>query len=266
MTESQRESTGLPNRSPAKVLVLTPVKDAARHLPAYVERIEALSYPRARLSIGLLEGDSRDGTWPMLEGLRTRLEIRCDRVVLERRDHGFHMPGNVPRWAPGYQLTRRTILARARNQLLFRALRDEDWVLWLDVDVIAYPVDLIERLLAYDLDIVHPHCVLKPGGPTFDRNGWADHGRKALDDFRGAGRPVRLDAVGGTVLLVRADAHRDGLIFPAFRYGVESPVIRPSHEVWGRGEVETEGLGAMARDMGLQCWGLPDLEVIHAPE
>jgi peptide chain release factor subunit 1 len=36
--------------------------------------------------------------------------------------------------------------------------------------------------------------------------------------------------------------------------------------VWGKGEVETEGLGIMAQDMGYQCWGLPDLEVIHAPE
>jgi hypothetical protein len=29
---------------------------------------------------------------------------------------------------------------------------------------------------------------------------------------------VRLDGVGGTVLLVRADVHRDGLLFPPFRY------------------------------------------------
>lgn len=68
------------------------------------------------------------------------------------------------------------------------------------------------------------------------------------------------------MLLVRADRHRDGLIFPPFRYGVESPHIRRQHPVWGRGEIETEGFGAMAADMGLQCWGLPDLEIIHANE
>jgi hypothetical protein len=31
-------------------------------------------------------------------------------------------------------------------------------------------------------------------------------------------------------------------------------------------QLESEGLGIMVADMGLQSWGLPDLEVIHAPE
>jgi hypothetical protein len=31
-----------------------------------------------------------------------------------------------------------------------------------------------------------------------------------------------------------------------------------------RGEIETEGLGLMAFDMGHLCWGMPDEEVIHA--
>ena len=29
------------------------------------------------------------------------------------------------------------------------------------------------------------------------------------------------------------------------------------------GEIETEGLGIMAADMGLECWGLPLLEIRH---
>ncbi len=248
------------------VLVLTPVKDAAHHLAGYVERIEGLTYPRQALSIGLLESDSRDGTWEGLAALGQRLEARCRRVGLFRRDFGFSMPPGVERWAPAYQLVRRCILARARNNLLFRSLDNEDWVLWLDVDVIAFPADIVELLLAYDLDIVHPHCVLEPGGPTFDRNGWSDHGHCRLEHRRGSASPVRLDSVGGSILLVRANLHRDGLIFPPFRYGIESPAIRPMHPVWGKGEIETEGLGILARDMGHQCWGLPDLEIIHAAE
>ena len=31
----------------------------------------------------------------------------------------------------------------------------------------------------------------------------------------------------------------------------------------GMGEVETEGLGLMAKDMGHECWGMPNLEVVH---
>ena len=68
-----------------------------------------------------------------------------------------------------------------------------------------------------------------------------------------------LDAVGGTILLVRADVHRGGLVFPPFLYGRESPRIRPV-----RGEIETEGLAIMARDRGHACWEMPHLEVRHA--
>ena len=29
------------------------------------------------------------------------------------------------------------------------------------------------------------------------------------------------------------------------------------------GEIETEGLGMMAHDMGYECWGMPNLEIRH---
>jgi peptide chain release factor subunit 1 len=251
------------DRERPRVLILTPVKNAAAYLDGWVERIERLQWPRQALSLGLIESDSVDGTWERLAALAPALRRRAERVTLCKRDYGFRAPAGAPRWAPGIQRLRRTILARARNQLLFRALRDEDWVLWIDVDVIDYPSDVIERLLAARLDIVHPHCVTRPGGPTFDRNAWRDDGAATLEDFRGRG-PVRLDSVGGTMLLVKADLHRDGLIFPPFPYGVANPHIRRRHPIWGQGEIETEGFGAMALDMGAQCWGLPDLEIIHA--
>ena len=48
--------------------------------------------------------------------------------------------------------------------------------------------------------------------------------------------------------VVRADLHRQGLVFPSY-----------SH----RGYIETEGLAAMAHDMGVQCWGMPGLRIVH---
>ena len=70
------------------------------------------------------------------------------------------------------------------------------------------------------------------------------------------------------MLLVRADAHRDGLIFPAYLYGRQSPVARDPNPWTGGagGEIDTEGLGLMARDLGYQCWGMPNLEIRHADE
>jgi hypothetical protein len=246
------------------VLILTPVKNAAEHLDGYFAGLRRLRFPREKISVALLESDSIDGTFAMLQRLAQENSGHFRRVQVFKRDYGFQPPANLPRWEPSLQLARRNVLARARNQLLFRALDEEDWVLWLDVDIISYPPDMIETLLAHKRDILQPDCVRAPGGLSFDLNAWKDHGRLHLHDLRGTGGPVRIDSVGGTVLLVRADIHRDGLIFPPFLYGLESPVIRPHHPVWRRGEIETEGLAAMAHDMGLQCWGLPDLAVVHA--
>jgi len=248
------------------VLILTPVKDASRFLGRYVELIEKLKWPKTQLSIGILESDSIDDTPNLLDSLRPRLLARAERVNLMKRDFGFRIPAGLARWDPAFQLARRAVLARSRNQLLFRALSNEDWVLWIDSDVIDYPSDTIERLLSYGCDILQPHCVQEPNGTSFDRNAWASGGSRYMHDMRGDPSPVRLDSVGGTMLLVRADLHRDGLIFPAFRYGLESRLARQSHPVWGAGEIETEGLAMMARDMGYQCWGLPDFEIIHASD
>ena len=247
------------------VLVLTPMKGARRHLETYVGLLEAMDWPKNRLALGILEGDSNDGTFDELVALLPRLEARASRVSLHRRHYGFQLPAGLPRWTPALQLARRQILARVRNQLLFRALRDEDFVLWIDVDLESYPPDVLKQLIGTGFDIVMPNCVLKPGGPTYDRNAWGDKGRVTFDLRRGSG-PVRLDAVGGTMLLVRADLHRDGLVFPPFPYGNQNDRVRDSHPVWGRGEIETEGFGIMAVDMGIQPWGLPDLEIVHRSE
>ncbi|MEW2258850.1 glycosyltransferase [Streptomyces sp. NPDC047869] len=262
------EPAPVPASERPRVLVLTPVKDAAAFLPRYLENLRALDYPREAISLGLLEGDSRDTTRELLQQALPGLESEYRRVTLAHRDFGLQLEG--PRWETGVQRRRRSVLARARNHLLSRALADEEWVLWLDVDVTDRPADLIQRLLGARKDIVVPHCATTAGGPTYDLNTFVLHrragtlnwdqwlrdgilqpprgfGRTYLDELRGQGL-VRVDSVGGTALLVRADLHRDGLAFPCFPY---------------QHLIETEGLAAMARDMGTACWALPDLEVLH---
>jgi hypothetical protein len=243
-----------------KILILTPVKDAAAFLPDYFKALNSLDYPFESISVGFLESDSRDETFEELERLLPVLRNQFRKVGLWRKNFGFLLPPDVERWDEKFQLPRRVTLAKSRNHLLFHALDDEDWVLWLDVDVVEYPPDIIKQLLETRKLLVQPHCVLEYGGRTFDRNGWREHGKYHLDSLRAEGDLVKLDAVGGTMLLVHADAHRDGLIFPAFPYGRENAKIRK--EIWG-GEVETEGLGIMALDMGIQPWGMPNLEIKH---
>lgn len=246
-----------------RVLVLTPIKDVADCAETYGRLLDSLTYPRHLVSVGLLESDSRDGTYEVFRALLPRLARERAGARLWKRDFGFHLPPGVPRWAPAFQLARRAVIARSRNHLLLRALDDEDWVLWIDADVMSYPPDVIERLRATGREIVHPHCLKERGKATFDLNAWRDRGTLGLGDLRGEGELVRLDAVGGTMLWVRADLHRDGLVFPSFPYGTDSPFVRRPNP-WGTvGELDTEGFGIMARDMGHQCWGMPDLVVRH---
>jgi hypothetical protein len=249
-----------------KVLILTPVKDATSHLDRYFANLAALDPRGLTLSLGMLESDSEDPTFDHAQRGMATLDGRFARTGLWRKPFGYRLPPGVPRWSHEHQIARRSVLARSRNHLLFHALDDEDWVLWLDVDVIQYPPDLIQRLLTTGKPIVHPHCVLCYGGRTFDQNAWAGQPPRTMDAMRQEGPLVPLDAVGGSCLLVKADLHRDGLIFPPFLYGRASPAARTPGP-WAPlppGEIETEGLGLMARDMGEQCWGLPTFEILHA--
>jgi mannan polymerase complexes MNN9 subunit len=50
------------------------------------------------------------------------------------------------------------------------------------------------------------------------------------------------------MLLIKADAHREGLTFPPYVYNKR---------------IETEGLAAMARSMGIKSWGMPHVEIMH---
>ncbi len=249
-----------------KVLILTPIKDAAPFLDRYFENLAALDGRGLTLSLGLLESDSADATF---EHAQRGMAALTDRFVLTglwQKSFGYRLPPGVPRWSHEHQLERRGVLARSRNHLLFHALDDEDWVLWLDVDVIQYPPDLIQRLLSTGKSIVHPHCVLGYGGRTFDQNAWAGQPPRTMDAMRREGPIVPLDSVGGSCLLVAADLHRDGLIFPPFLYGRANSLARTPGP-WAPlppGEIETEGFGLMARDMGEQCWGLPTFEILHA--
>ncbi|MCE9648478.1 MAG: glycosyltransferase [Parvibaculum sp.] len=260
-----RKSTSSATMPP--VLILTPVKNASRFLPRYFELLAALDYDPASISLGFIDGGSIDTTYDDIAARLPALHRTCRRVHLMRESDGVDIEG--ARWLTPAQRLRRATLARARNRLLANALDDEAWVLWLDVDLIDYPSDLLSRLVTAGKDIVVPRCTL-PDGRDFDLNsfrfdparGPAEHPRHLIDGIYqppvGYGRayvgdlagqsPARLDSVGGTALLIRADLHRDGLNFPAY-----------SH----RGYIETEGLAMMAADMGYQCWALPELRIVH---
>jgi hypothetical protein len=241
------------------VLIATPVKNAEDYLGSYFALLGKLSYPADCLSLGFLESDSTDGTYAALERRLGDLQRRFRRVGLWKHDFGVDFPTDEGRWAEELQPVRRAILARSRNHLLSHALDDEEWVFWVDVDMIEAPADVLDRLLAAGKEIVQPHCVLLPDGPTFDMNGWRDHGRLHHDDFRGGDDVVQLHAVAGTMLSAGLVFRRtmmgakEGPLFTGVTAGPDSPFSRVADALARRDFLY---LVVILSALGLQRWFL----------
>ena len=264
------------NRTDYNILIVTPFADTEARLRTYLTLLNKLNYPRDKISVAI----GHDSGFKRADGVRTlareflksfhelnvyTLEVDQNSVSYENR----HLTN--------LQELRRRHLAASRNDLLSQALSDKhDWVLWIDVDLVYIPPNLIQLLLSPNAPIVTPICgVLSPfRSTTYDCNNWretkeslayireqrAKHGedfvmfehgrslRKYLVTLKAEGPVVPLDGVGGCTLLVNASCHRRGLIFP------KVPV--DSH-------IETEGLAKLAHKMGIPIFGLTNVHVFH---
>ena len=182
------------------------------------------------------------------------------------------------------QKERRAAMAKARNSLLFTTLGPAtSWVLWLDADIVETPHDLIQDLAAHDKPLIAPNCFQRfyntekkqMDERPYDFNNWQDSPtaqelasrmnpdeillegyadmatwRTLMAYLASPGEDVHmeidLDGVGGTALLVKADVHRDGAMFPPF----------PFYHL-----IETEGFAKMAKRLGWKASGLPNYKV-----
>ena len=255
------------------VAVLVPVRDGAEHVASFLSAIQALDYPTERIKLVFCEGDSEDGSWDVLKAAVEPLRSSFRDIVLLQMQVGTKFERRK-RARPRLQRKRRIGLAKVRNYLISHGLgNDDDWALWIDIDVWRFPDDIVRTLIAAGERIVAPNCVITPGGGSFDLNSFVttrrvrDHryyrsvigglyqppaefsGRLSLADVRHLEK-IGLDGVGGTMLLVDASLHRGGLFFPEAPY---------------RDLVETEGFGVLAKDLGVQPVGLPRVEILHVP-
>jgi len=187
------------------------------------------------------------------------------------------------------QKARRAAMSKARNSLLFTTMGPTtSWVLWLDSDIVETPASLIQDLAWHNKPIIVPNCFQryynKEKGAmdvrAYDFNSWIDsptaqnlaknmdkddillEGYGEMATYRSLmaymaethpeahrDREVMLDGVGGTALLVKAEVHRDGAMFPPFSF---------YHLI------ETEGFAKMAARLGWKSYGLPNYFVsIH---
>jgi len=189
------------------------------------------------------------------------------------------------------QKARRAAMSKARNSLLFTTMGPTtSWILWLDSDIIETPPSLIQDLASHNKPIIVPNCFQRYfdkeknawSARPYDFNSWQDSttaqelaSKLGPDDILMEGyaematyrslmaymaedtnsqnpsKEVQLDGVGGTALLVKAEVHRDGAMFPPFSF---------YHLI------ETEGFAKMAARLGWKSYGLPNYFVYHYNE
>lgn len=146
-----------------RILILTPLKDAAPYLAKYFELLAELTYPHDLIDIAFLVGDSSDDTMAVLAMELERIQKRPDRIpfrnaMVVEKDFGFQLSQSVEdRHGFEAQGPRRKAMGKARNYLLSTALKpDHSWVYWRDVDIVDNPKEIIEDFIAHDRDILVP--------------------------------------------------------------------------------------------------------------
>lgn len=179
-------------------------------------------------------------------------------------------------------------MAAIRQGMIDRHLRDEQWVFWVDVDIVDYPESLIDELIARAAGGIAAPLVLMEGdasepisnpfgfgpGRFYDIAGFVENGRWArftqpyFDQF---GPVYQLESVG-SCYLVNADLYRNGAqhsVDPAARALHDSGMPWPEDAIArnqaGAADCFTEhySVCAFARQAGLPVQAFADLIAYH---
>ena len=264
------------NRTDYNILFLTPFSDTLVKFKHYFELLCSLTYPHDRISVAFGQDSGSKKTKEAIEIISQYrksfrnvnfyvLDINTKSQVRRKYRHNIQD-----------QPLRRSHMAISRNELMFRSIQyEDDWVIWLDVDLDYIPPNLIQLLLSANQPIVTPACVQNIAFEAYDRNIWretnesrkhiqeqkkingenflmlelyANTTRTRLVDLRDEGKVVPIDGVGCCALMVKASCHRQGLQFPSF--------VFDSH-------IESEGMAKMAAKMGIPVYGMPYVQVFH---
>ncbi|KAK7924803.1 hypothetical protein PG985_006857 [Apiospora marii] len=274
-----------------RVLILTPLKDAAPYLSKYFELIAELTYPHHLIDLGFLVGDSTDDTLGALALELKRIQERPDKVpfnsaVVVEKDFGSHLSQNVDdRHGFEAQGPRRKAMGKARNYLLSATLKaNHSWVYWRDVDIVDSPEKILEDFIAHDRDVIVPNIWFHRYNDKrediegrFDYNSWVES-EKALKLAAGLDKNVVL-AEGykqydtGRKHMARMGDWRNNKDDEIELDGIGGVSILVKADVHRAGinfpcyafenQAETEGFAKMAKRAGYGVYGLPNYVVWH---
>jgi mannan polymerase II complex ANP1 subunit len=147
-----------------RVLLCTPLRDAAPHLPMFFAHLRNFTYPHHLIDLAFLVSDSKDDTKELLTKMLDAQQSDPDplqpygEISVIHKDFGQAVGQDVEsRHGFAAQAGRRKLMARARNWLLSAALRPyHSWVYWRDADVETCPFTVIEDLMRHDKDVIVP--------------------------------------------------------------------------------------------------------------
>ncbi|KAK2594424.1 hypothetical protein QQS21_007878 [Conoideocrella luteorostrata] len=273
-----------------RILLLTPLKDAAAHISKYFELLAELSYPHHLIDLGFLVSDSKDDTLAVLASELDRIQKRPDKIpfrsaTVVQKDFDFHLSQDVEfRHSFEAQGPRRKAMGKARNYLLATALKPEhSWVYWRDVDIANSPAQILEDFIAHDKDVLVPNIWFHryENGVDiegrFDYNSWveSDKGRRladSLDKDVVLAEGYKQYVTGRTYMATMGDWREnkdeemelDGIggvnilvKADVHRSGINFPCYAFENQA------ETEGFAKMAKRAGYQVIGLPNYVVWH---
>ena len=146
-----------------RVLILTPLRDAASHLRQHFKLLSDLTYPHRAIDLAFLVGDCKDDTLSTLSEELANIQNesnpgRFRSAMVIQKDFGDATGQSVEeRHSFRAQGTRRKAIGRARNYLLYSALMPvHDWVYWRDVDIVENPNSILEDFMKHDKDVLVP--------------------------------------------------------------------------------------------------------------
>ncbi|KAH6655702.1 putative ANP1 protein [Truncatella angustata] len=284
------KSTRQAAQNEERVLIVTPLKDAAPYLSKYFELIAELTYPHNLIDLAFLVGDSTDDTLGVLAMELERIQKRPDKIpfhsaMVVEKDFDFKLAQSVEeRHGFEAQGPRRKAMGMARNYLLSTALKpDHSWVYWRDVDIVDSPKKILEDFIAHDRDILVPNIWFhryRDGRDVegrFDYNSWVEsekglklasslskdtvlaEGYKQYDTGRQHmarmgdwrnDKDEEIELDGIGGVNILVKAH-------VHRAGINFPCYPFENQA------ETEGFAKMAKRAGFEVIGLPNYVVWH---
>jgi len=125
-----------------KILIGIVIKNNEQFMKTFLSNLLNLSYPKEKITLCILESDSEDKTWEILQECKPYLKD-YQAVHIWKHDYGFKLP-YLERQERD-QDKRYRILGEVRTEVVTKFLTDEEWVFSFDADLQHVRTNIIEK-------------------------------------------------------------------------------------------------------------------------